>query len=451
MSEEKLIKQQLIKNMLYNLIAFTIIFTIFGAIIYNQVRTSMYSNVNEQLLRFKNASTDDNFLTGPRVPSEDGQSSLMMERRTNITQETFVVTNGEEPDINIRYGRIIGNPEIVFIIRDESGTVINESRMRTFYDEYLLNTEFDSENIENIYDVKINDEYNYKGITYKGTDEYGQTIYIQLLINVDSQVHIMDNLFRIISIGVIVTVILSIIASYLLGIKALEPVMASWKKQTEFVQNASHELRTPLTIIQAKQELLLKEPNSTILDKSDEIDLTIDETRRLSKLTTELMTLARADSNEQELSKQKINIDELIQEVAKPYIEIAHAQNKGMKLNLNFNKEILIDQNRIHQLMVILLDNGIKYTELGDVIEISTYLKDNRCVIEVKDTGIGISDEGMDRVFDRFYREDKARSRENGGTGLGLAIAHWIVTAHGGTIKAIKNEPKGTVIVVKLK
>lgn len=121
-----------------------------------------------------------------------------------------------------------------------------------------------------------------------------------------------------------------------------------------------------------------------------------------------------------------------------------------MELNLNYNKEINIDKNKISELMIILLDNAIKYTEENDTITISTYSKDGKCNIEVADTGIGISDEGLKRVFDRFYREDKARNRETGGTGLGLSIAHTIVTRHKGSIKAMHNSPKGTVFLVRI-
>ena len=110
----------------------------------------------------------------------------------------------------------------------------------------------------------------------------------------------------------------------------------------------------------------------------------------------------------------------------------------------------LANKNKITELIIILLDNAIKYTVENDTITIRTYNKDGKCNIEVIDTGIGISDSGLKRVFDRFYREDKARSRETGGTGLGLSIAHTIVTRHKGTIKALHNEPKGTVFLVRL-
>ena len=100
--------------------------------------------------------------------------------------------------------------------------------------------------------------------------------------------------------------------------------------------------------------------------------------------------------------------------------------------------------------MIILLDNALKYTEENDSIEVEIYNRDDKLFLNVKDTGIGISDEGIKHIFERFYREDKARSREKGGTGLGLSIAHTIVKKHGGTIKLVHNKPKGTIVIVKI-
>ena len=96
------------------------------------------------------------------------------------------------------------------------------------------------------------------------------------------------------------------------------------------------------------------------------------------------------------------------------------------------------------------MDNSLKYTNTGDTIIIKTYAKDGKCNIEVQDTGIGISKEGIKHIFERFYREDKARSRQTGGNGLGLSIAQNIVALHKGTIKAEHNNPKGTIIKIKI-
>ena len=195
--------------------------------------------------------------------------------------------------------------------------------------------------------------------------------------------------------------------------------------------------------------MLLQEPESKIIDKSEDIRLTLNETKRLSKLTKDLMLLARADSNQIKLNKEEVDIDQLIREITVSYKDYAAMQEKTISLKLSYSNMITVDTEKIHQLLVILLDNAIKYTKEGEEIEVLTYSKDNKCVIEVRDTGIGISKQGKKHIFERFYREDKARSRKTGGTGLGLSIAYFIVESHGGTIKVEDNEPKGSVFIIK--
>ena len=237
---------------------------------------------------------------------------------------------------------------------------------------------------------------------------------------------------------------------YIISKRALQPIVENWKKQIEFVQNASHELRTPLTIIQTKQELLLQEPNKKIIDQSENIMLTLNEAKRLSKMTKDLMLLARADSEQMGLVKEEVDLDERIKKLVIPYQELANMEEKKLELDLNYQEKILIDINKIHQVMIILLDNAIKYTKPNDTITIHTKRKEGKCIIEVSDTGIGISEEGLKHAFERFYREDKARSRKTGGTGLGLSIAQYLVALHKGSIKITHNEPKGTSVKIKL-
>ena len=124
--------------------------------------------------------------------------------------------------------------------------------------------------------------------------------------------------------------------------------------------------------------------------------------------------------------------------------------NFSIKFDLKYEKDLEIDVNKIQQLLIILLDNALKYTESGDTIEIASFIKDGKCNIEVRDTGIGISDKGLKEIFNRFYREDAARNRETGGSGLGLSIADTIVKAHNGNIKASHNIPKGTIFTIRL-
>jgi len=426
MSEQKLIRKQLIKNMFYTFIVFAVILIFFDAIIYNQASISLYESIDEELLRTAKLYEDTDTQLRKNIPKEFAGGNRVTLLETKI------------------------NPRLIYIIRNEKGDILNSENIGRFYNDYLEDITFDKTRTDGIYAMKVQDKYNYRGITLKTLTFEGQEVYIQLLANVDGEVETIKNLTDTLLIGNLVIIVIAIIGAYILSKMTLKPIMNSYKKQTEFVQNAAHELRTPLTIIQAKQELLLQEPESKIIDKSEDINILLKETKRLTKLIKELMILATADSNELKLKKEKTNIDTLIKDIVIPYKDYAEMQEKEINMDLKFNKEINVDANKINQLMIIILDNAIKYTAENDKIEIKTYVKDGKCVIEVADTGIGISEEATKHVFDRFYREDKARSRETGGTGLGLSIAHTIVNLHGGNIKIVPNEPKGTKVIIKI-
>ena len=413
MNEEKLLKRNLVKNILISLCIFVLLFLIFDFIIYEQISDSLYKTVDQELIQELNRYEGKNY-------------------EINKDKKKYM------------------NPRIYWIKRDLNGNITNSETLGRLYEKFGDNILFDNTNLQEIYSIKFEDTYNYRGINFKVINEDGEESYVQLLANVDGEERTLSSLFGILVVGTIVLITISILASYILSKRMMKPIYKSYKKQTEFVENASHELRTPLTIIQAKQELLLQAPESKIIDKSEDINLTLKETRRLSKMVKELMALARSDTNEYKLNKEKVDIDGLIKEVVLPYKDFAKMEDKNIVLDLNYGKEINVDKNKITELLIILLDNAIKYTIEKDTITIKTYAKDGKCNIEVRDTGIGISDVGLKRVFDRFYREDKARSRETGGTGLGLSIAHTIVTKHKGTIKAMHNEPKGTIILVKI-
>lgn len=441
MNEQDRFKKQLLKHTLYNICAFAIIFSIFGILIFCLVRNITYSSVDLTLKECADIYLEaDNNLQGLSNYFIQSQGSKKEEFANSINAMRDYVLS-----------RKVTNPKVIVILRDGDSNVLNSDDLGRNYNEYLAQLDFNKKILNKIYEICINNTYNYRAINLKLDSDSDENLrYIQLLINVDSENELISHYMDIISVGILTGIIMSIIASYILSKKTLVPIANTLKKQMEFVQNASHELRTPLTIIQAKQELLLQEPDAKIIDKSEDIMLTLNETKRLTKLTKDLMILARADENNIKLNKEKVDIDELIDGMAKPYIEMAEFEEKQMKLNLQYEEEAFIDTSKIYQVMVILLDNAIKYTEKGDCIEINTYSKDGKCVIEVKDTGIGISEEAITHIFDRFYREDKARNRETGGSGLGLSIADVIVKAHNGTIKASHNKPKGTIFTIKL-
>ena len=441
MKEKETLRNKLIIHIFYNLVAFSLILLIFGIFVFITVKNIVYISVDRELLEIVNNLTNfeikkDMFLS--ILPDGiKGNSNLFFEQDISDYQDYMLQ-------------KMIRNPKITVVLRDENKNIINKDELGRLT-EYESDIQIKGKPINKIYNLKIANSYNYRTIVCKVDNiEDTNDRYVQLLINVDSEHELMTNFKNVVFSAVLLGIVLSVVASYILSKRTLKPLQENIENQIEFVQNASHELRTPLTIIQAKQELLLKEPNAKIMDKSEEIILTLNETKRLTKLTKDLMILSRADSKSLNLQKEKVNIDDFIDNMVKPYIEIAKMEEKNLITNFEYKNDLNVDTNRIYQLMIILLDNAIKYTEKGDKIGIHTFMKDNKCVIEVKDTGIGVSDEGLNRIFERFYREDRARNRETGGSGLGLSIASFIVSAHGGTIKASHNEPKGTIFTIRL-
>jgi signal transduction histidine kinase len=167
-------------------------------------------------------------------------------------------------------------------------------------------------------------------------------------------------------------------------------------------------------------------------------------------LVEELLTLARSDSNEQQIRAENFMMDQLLGIIVEQFKQIAEIKditlNESIESDLNFYG----DQERLHQLLVILLDNAIKFTPSNGTVFISCKKEGNYLKIIVKDTGIGISMKDLPYIFDRFFRGDKSRSRTEGGTGLGLSIAKWIVEAHSGQINVESKQKEGTTFIIKL-
>ncbi len=224
------------------------------------------------------------------------------------------------------------------------------------------------------------------------------------------------------------TAVLLLISFVFTG-KALKPVTETWMRQKEFVADASHELRTPLTVIQTNLDVVLSDDEGTVQENEMWLDNAYSETRVMAKLIDQLLILAKADANEEKLDVCEFSLSEVVENVCQNMEIIAKNKNLDFKLNLEDDLKIKGDYDKIRRLIVILVDNAVKYTEEGSVTVSLFTDKNKKKVFTVEDTGIGIAKKDLDRIFDRFYRADKARHRE-GGTGLGLSIAKWIADIH---------------------
>ena len=241
---------------------------------------------------------------------------------------------------------------------------------------------------------------------------------------------------------------ISLIASVYLARVSVKPLLESIQKQKSFVENASHELRTPLAVLQNRLETLFRKPEATIMESSESIASSLDEVRNMKMLTTNLLNLARRDDGiKPEIGDIEPNF---FNTTFTNYEMVATENGKVFRFDNRIHRVIKTDKTLLKQLMTILFDNALKYTDEDGVIELTISANDRNLFLKVSDNGPGISTADKKKIFDRFYRVDKARTRQTGGFGLGLSLAKQITEALKGTITVKDNKPKGTVFEVKI-
>ena len=219
----------------------------------------------------------------------------------------------------------------------------------------------------------------------------------------------------------------------------------------EFVANVSHELRTPLTNVRTYAETLRDGDDIPRDMENSFLDVIISETDRMTRIVQDLLTLSRLDSGRAEIKMVRFPLLDAIDSVCRA-VEL-EAQRRGHTLVRRYGRTLPMvtgDRSRLEQVMMNVIGNSIKYTPDGGSITVDAGIRGGNVWIEVSDTGIGIPQQDRERIFDRFYRVDKARSRESGGTGLGLSIAREIVLRHHGSIALTDHEGPGTTVRIVL-
>ncbi|HUF26006.1 MAG TPA: HAMP domain-containing sensor histidine kinase [Gemmatimonadaceae bacterium] len=227
----------------------------------------------------------------------------------------------------------------------------------------------------------------------------------------------------------------------------LASLAGAYAAQQRFVSDASHELRAPLTVIRANLELLRNAPSLAPDERGRAVEEAHGEAERLSRLVADLLVLARADAGIQ-IRRERVELDRVLMDVIGDARHLAH----GHRLEVASIEPILLDgdPDRLKQLLLIPIDNAIRYTPPCGRVTITLHRRRGHAEVRVSDSGIGIAAEAMSHVFERFYRADPARARDPGGTGLGLGIARWIATQHGGTIDVASEPGRGTTVVIRL-
>lgn len=367
--------------------------------------------------------------------------------------QSFRLTNGRVALLRIRP---LFDPRIFLLLRSEDGRIVNVNAFRSEYNADLSEIAAKSrvgkfateEYEEHVYRV-LCVPYQHEERLLRNEDDFRIKEVIVVSI-VDSEVGLLNYLLWIIAGGLIAGTAVIVTASYYLAKRAMIPIEAAWEKQQRFVADASHELRSPLTGIHSNAELMLRHPQNTVEQESSRIHTIMQESGRMTKLIASLLTLARSDANKTDLQLAQVDISELIELVAEHFRSFSELEQIELQVNIAPGLKLIGDTERLHQLLVILLDNAFKYTPAGGQVAVTGVKADKNIVISVQDTGCGIKPENLPHIFDRFFREDKARSRDRGGSGLGLSIAKWIIDMHSGKI-AVQSEPgRGSVFKVSL-
>ena len=272
---------------------------------------------------------------------------------------------------------------------------------------------------------------------------------LQLYQDITMEFFILNHLKKILTIASLLSAVILTIVSWFLAGLSISPVKKAWQRQKEFVADASHELRTPLSVIQTNLDAALCDKEGLISENEMWLNNAYTETQTMTKLVEELLTLAQIDADQIKIIREKINFSDICMSVIDRFR--VKLKDNNLELNMNIDEDVFImgDSLRVAQLITIFLDNAIKYTNRDGKIVITLKSENDNATFRITDSGMGMSQKDTERVFDRFYRADKARHRENGGTGLGLSIAKWISDNHKGRISVHSKIDQGTTFTVE--
>lgn len=410
---------------------FTLIFSAMTLIILQVMHSSLYTSVDEKLLALSNNPQNVIQLAVNRASENlkdinGGDVTSNSDKKVTISSNTEVILLDSNLNQLVTGNRFLGLDKITFNKKD-----LNHIRQLHVINSYGQ------------------DEVYRAVLTEMNIDTVSTNIkYAAVLINTSQLEQISQNHEQLIVVVMASFWILSILASLYLARVSVKPLMESIQKQKSFVENASHELRTPLAVLQNRLETLFRKPEATIMESSESIASSLEEVRNMRFLTTNLLNLARRDDGiKPELAEVE---PDFFNTTFTNFEMIASENNRVFRFENRIHRTIITDKLLLKQLMTILFDNAVKYTEEeGDIyFEIST--TERNLYLTVADNGIGISAVDKKKIFDRFYRVDKARTRQKGGFGLGLSLAKQIADALKGSISVKDNKPYGTIFEVKI-
>jgi signal transduction histidine kinase len=232
--------------------------------------------------------------------------------------------------------------------------------------------------------------------------------------------------------------------------RALVPARLAWANQQRFIADAAHELRTPLTLLRADAEVLLRGRKRLVAEDAELLEDIVTEANHMSTIASNLLTLARLDNGTLHREHEVVSLAELAQVVVRRVQALAEQRGITVEVETTHDPYVIGDPLLLEQALMALLDNAIKYNRRGGRVSVRTAAREEQALLEVRDSGVGIAAEHLPHLGERFYRVDKARSREAGGTGLGLSIARGIAAAHAGRLSFFSVLEQGTTVTLIL-
>jgi len=404
-------------------VAFAVVFAVVGVIVFLWARQRLSHDVDAAIRNVSDSARRVASADGPDIAdSEERVRDQLIEANLSGSADVFVLLLG--PD-----GRVVANPSDVPLVGLPD--VASVERARAVGEDWREHTASDQ-------DLQVR--------TVSVYDQDGNLIgFVQAGKSLEERDRSLRTLVLVMAGGGLTGAVLATAGGLFVAGIAIRPIRRSFLRQREFVADASHELRTPLAVIRTNSEsLAIERPDDEAI-----ADIAM-EAAYMSRLLDDLLMLAGSD--QEGILLQLATVD-----LAGPMQAAAHAgatlaRNAGLEFRADIERPLWADadEERVREVVLILLDNAVKYTRAGSV-ELIARRDGDTALIRVRDTGVGIGPEHIKRVFDRFYRVDKVRSRQLGGAGLGLSIAREIVDAHGGTIDVTSTPGAGTTVTVRLR
>lgn len=407
-------------------VVFLLLLSLFDFIVYTSAESALYEEIDSQMTDAEahiDANVDnalDNFLEGNNIIYYDDGRNYVVSYR------------------------------IFLLLRSGDGEILNAAHLSSF--DYMLNLDFsprDAGRVRTQRVVRNTSALYYRTYTVAVADRDGNPYYIQMATDSSDIESSLTIMLRVLTVGTVGAMLLVLVAGWYLSRSLVQGVVEGWDRQDEFISYASHEIRSPLAVIHSSLELLLESPGSKIIERSDLIMNSLTETSRLRKMSSNLLEMAKLQSSEMHLHYETMDLGMLVEDFIEPFCYQAEAADKTLEYRLEPGVKLEADRQLVTELLAILLENALKYTEPGASIRVVTHAAEGKAVLEVADTGIGISETAMERIFTRFYREERQQSKADG-SGLGLYIASLIALRHGGKISVAHNKPKGSVFTVTL-